>query len=180
MKVFKVHIELERKMFKLEGYLVKENDIDNVVDVVDGYMKVVFLNSKDEILNYLSGGLCSGKLSYIRGLCSGKSLVLVEEFNDSNMLPNCYCFIDVNKPGFYATETPGGFFPVCMPMKCSDGHATIRLEEITVNKEIVAQRVFKIVKEYEKSSIYFRDPYILDNFLEPEYAFHMESHCGKW
>ncbi len=177
MQVFKISSKFEQdgnwsdRKADAEGYLVKRNDKD---DVIEGYVEMMYPTNSDSI-------------RYIKGLYSNESLVFMQMCNDSSLSPICYCFPEVNKQGFWSDFNYRlGFFPFFPSYACSKGHAIVCLEEITdaSNKEI-EQKVSSIFAEKSCEATKMNRDLMSDvrslmDFLDQNLIFQMKLHCGKW
>lgn len=177
MKVFKISTKFEQngkwsdRETDVEGYLIKPIDED---EIVEGYVKMMYPTHSEPI-------------RYIKGLYSNDSLIYMQMCNDSSMSPVCYCFPNVKENGFYSSfDYRSGFFPVYPGMPCSQGHATVILEEITdASIEKIAQETSKILTEMSRKATSMNrdlmaDVKSLTDFLDDGIIFQMKLHCGKW
>lgn len=177
MKVFKISIKFEQngmwseRKADVEGYLIKPNDED---EIVEGYVKMMYPTYSEPV-------------RYIKGLYSNDSLIYMQMCNDSFLSPVCYCFPKGKEKGFWsAFDYTFGFFPVYPGMACSQGHATVILEEITdASMEKIAQETSKIFTEKSSKATSMNrdimaDVKSLTDFLDDGIIFQMGLHCGKW
>lgn len=177
MKLFKISIKFEQngkwseRQADTEGYLVKEDDND---DIVEGYVKALYPTSYDSV-------------RYIKGLYLDNSLVFIQMINNNTMSPICYSFPDVKHEGFWSGfDEKVGFFPMVPATKCSDGHATIQIEEVKdETKDKIVEETSKIFeKEASKPTwinhCMMNDCKSLTDFLDEQCVFQMKLHCGKW
>lgn len=177
MKVFKISTKFEQygkwsqRETDVEGYLIKPNDKD---EIVEGYVKMMYPTHSEPV-------------RYIKGLYSNDSLIYMQMCNDSYMSPVCYCFPNIKEDGFWsAFEYRLGFFPVYPGMACSQGHATVILEEITdASIEKIAQETSKIFTEKSREATRMNrdimaDVKSLTDFLDDSIILQMKLHCGKW
>ena len=177
MKVFKISTKFEQegrwsdREADLEGYLIKQNDED---DIVEGYVNVLYPT-------------CGEKVRYIKGLhLSDGSLIYMQLVKD-DIQPICYCFPKNEEKGFWSGfSRRAGFFPIYPGFPCAQGHATMVLEEITdESKDNIAQQVSDKFSEmlsntYQGNLQLMSDVKSLTDFLAEDWVFQMRLHCGKW
>lgn len=176
MKLFKISIKFEQngkwseRQADTEGYLVKKNEND---DIVEGYVKALYHTSYDSV-------------RYIKGLHFNNSLVFIQMCNVSSVSPICYSFPDVKNEGFWSGFNENGFFPMVPATKCSDGHATIQIEEVEdETKDKIVEETSKIFEKEASDPTWINqclmeDFKSLKDFLNEQCVFQMKLHCGKW
>lgn len=177
MKVFKISTKFEQngkwseRKADVEGYLIQPNDQD---EIVEGYVKMMYPTRSEPV-------------RYIKGLYSNDSLIYMQMCNDSSMSPVCYCFPNIKENGFWsAFHYRYGFFPICPSIACSQGHATVILEEITdASIERIAQETSRIFTEKSKEATSMNHDLMSDSkslkvYMDDSIIFQMKLHCGKW
>lgn len=177
MKVFKIAVKFEQdckwsdREADTEGYLVQENEQD---ESVYGYVKTLYPSH-------------FSSTRYILGIKTGKSLAFIQMSNDSHLSPICYAFLDTSKNGYWSDYCiQYGFFPVVTGKKCSNGHATISIQEITgEGLESIYKKtngIFCTESKYAGliNSCIMSDYKSVKDFLDEFFFLHMKMHCGKW
>lgn len=176
MKLFKISTKIEKnnkwieQNADVEGYLLQPNDDD---ELVEGYVKMVSPTTSDPI-------------RYIRGLLSSSSLIYMQLCNDFYILPVFYCFPKGKEKGYWSPfDYIFGVFPIRPGIPCSQGHATLILEEITdASKEKIAEETHKIFvdksNEPNLNDELLSEVRSLSYFLDDKIISQMELHCGKW
>lgn len=179
MKVYKFTIKFEQdgiwseREADIDGFLIRENDKD---DIVKGYVKILYPTQYDSV-------------RYIIGLLRGDgALAFMQMSNDSALSTICYVFPDTKKNEGYWSDFKkhGGFFPVWPGSACSQGHATLCMEEVTgecISK--IGEEISKIFEEKSSNvtsghKSLMQDVNSLEDFLSAGMYFQMKLHCGKW
>ena len=132
MQVFSISVKVEQdgiwsnKESDFAGYFEKR-EYD---DVITGYVEETNFEANDVI-------------RYLKGLYNEKGqIVFLKMTNNKHLKPLAYTFPNVNEQGFWSIfDCYRGFFP----KGCHDGHATIKICEIT--DESQKERISKILQE---------------------------------
>ncbi len=176
MQLFKVSIKFEQKgkwserETDLEGYLVKSSETE---DTVQGYVSLAYPN-------------LYGHLRYVKGLYTPYgSLIFMQMSNAFSITPVCYCFPNPGEQGYWCEYTNEfGFFPILSGHACSLGHATLQMEELTAQEEILQETLaFFKTNASDATSVncdLMKDTPYLTDFLKPDIVSQIELHCGKW
>ncbi len=176
MKLFKINIKFEQdgkwsdRTEDIKGYLIKESDED---DTVVGFIQVLYPTKNDPI-------------RYVKGLYNpNTSLIFLQMTNESSLSPICYCFPELTQEGYWSGFNRNlGFFPAISGYCCSDGHATLCIEEVTADPKIV-QKTSTIFAENSSNATWanqclMNDYKSLTDFFEQDILSQIKLHCGKW
>lgn len=176
MQLFRISIKFEQdgkwsnRDADLEGYLVKKSE---AYDTVEGYVNVLYPTYSEPV-------------RYIKGLyASDDSLIFVQMVNDDHLTPICYCFPATDQQGYWSSyNTAVGFFPVSPGTPCSLGRATLRIEEVTEQSELMKKTLATFGRKSLEANFInqcmLEDYRNLADVLEPGVVFQMKLHCGKW